>query len=60
MKKKNLSNPTVKLLYQLNMLNLTEPKTKSKKTNPCTPIGRKEQKDETRMSTPIKLKTHVK
>ena len=59
--KKNLSNPTVELLYQLNILNLTKPKTKTKtkKTNPCTPIRRKEQKDETHMSTPIKLK-HVK
>ena len=46
-KKKNLSNPTVELSYQLNILNLTEPKTK--KMNPCTPIRRKGQKDETRV-----------
>ena len=55
-KKKNLSNPTVELSYQLNILNLTEPKTKTKKTNPSTPIRRKEQKDETHMSTPHKTK----
>ena len=44
MKKKNLSNPTVELSYQLNILNLAEPKTMIKKTNPCTPIRRKGQK----------------
>ena len=31
-KKKNLSNPTVELSYQLNILNLTDPKTKTEPT----------------------------
>ena len=35
MKKKNLSNPTAELSYQLKILNLTDPETKTK-TDPCT------------------------
>ena len=48
-KKKNLSNPTVELSYRLNILNLTDPKTKTKtKTNPCTPIKSNRRKGQKR------------
>ena len=55
-KKKNLSNPTVELLYQLNILNLTDPKTKTKRVHLSNPSEEKVKKIRRTFALPIKIK----